>query len=333
MRQPGPQLRQPRDGAAPGRAAARAPRRRPPGGRPATRRRAGSSRSSPRLCRTAPRSPPRGCRRDTAGRRAETPVEERGTRRRPRGQGHEGVRGHAAGTCGRRAATRAPARPADGGQWAGARRARHRLRRHRHQPALRAADGLLHRQRGRPPDRGRRVRRHLDDVLVGDPHRLDQVHQRAHAGRQRRRGRRDGPDRPRAPALRRPRRQEHLAGRARHPRSLAVLRRLADHPGDQRAVRGRGRAGRRTGARPRRRAGGGGDPHRAVRRAAVRHRQGRRPVRAGDAALVRRPGRRRHRRDRGRAGCAEGALARPTRCSSWSSTRSSPSWPWGRSSW
>ena len=35
----------------------------------------------------------------------------------------------------------------------------------------------------------------------------------------------------------------------RDPRGVALLRRLADHPGDQRPVRGRGRAGRRPGAR------------------------------------------------------------------------------------
>ena len=42
-------------------------------------------------------------------------------------------------------------------------------------------------------------------------------------------------------------------------RRVALLRRLADHPGDQRAVRGRGPAGRRTRARPRRRARRRGD--------------------------------------------------------------------------
>ena len=51
----------------------------------------------------------------------------------------------------------------------------------------------------------------------------------------------------------------------RHPRGLAVLRRLADHPGDQRAVRRRGPGGRRARAGTRRPAGGGGHPDRPVR--------------------------------------------------------------------
>ena len=74
------------------------------------------------------------------------------------------------------------------------------------------------------------------------------------------------------------------AARARHPRRVAVLRRLADHPGDQRAVRGRGPAGRRT----RRSATSSSRSPRSssplpLRRAALRHRQGRRALRAGHA--------------------------------------------------
>ena len=46
------------------------------------------------------------------------------------------------------------------------RRARRRLRRHRHQPALRAADGVLHRPRRGQAHPGRRLRRHLAGLLV-----------------------------------------------------------------------------------------------------------------------------------------------------------------------
>ena len=76
---------------------------------------------------------------------------------------------------------------------------------------------------------------------------VGQVRRRPHARRQRRRGRRHGARRAGPAPVRGPRPPAPASlvvlG---HPRRVALLRRLADHPGDQRAVRGRGPAGRRT---------------------------------------------------------------------------------------
>ena len=144
----------------------------------------------------------------------------RGTRQR----GHRGPR----------------ARRPDGHHGARARGPRRRLRRHRDQPAVRAAHRVHHRRRDREADPRGRLRRHLDDVLEHHHHRVDQVRAGAHARRQQRRGRGDGARRT-GPAPVRPasRRRDDLPG-DRHHRRLAVLRRLRDHPGGVGAVRGRG---------------------------------------------------------------------------------------------
>ena len=68
------------------------------------------------------------------------------------------------------------------------RRARRRLRRHRHQPAVRPARVLLRHAR-HPGDARQRARRALADLLVAHRHRLDQVPAVRHARRQRRRRR------------------------------------------------------------------------------------------------------------------------------------------------
>ena len=65
-----------------------------------------------------------------------------------------------------------------------------------------------------------------------------------------------------------------------HLRRGAVLRRRDDHAGDLGALGGRGPGGRRAVARVARRPDRAGDPHRAVRHPALRHRRGRAAVRA-----------------------------------------------------
>ena len=57
----------------------------------------------------------------------------------------------------------------------GHRRARRGVRRHRHQPAVRAADGVRARRRRGQADHGRRLRRHLAGVLVDHADRVGQV--------------------------------------------------------------------------------------------------------------------------------------------------------------
>ena len=83
-------------------------------------------------------------------------------------------------------------------------------------------------------------------------------------------------------------RAHRAAGRARHLRRGAVLRRQHDHPGDLGAVRGRGPQGDRAGAGGADRADHRGDHRGAVRRPAPRHRRGRPVVRPRDDRLVRR---------------------------------------------
>ena len=140
---------------------------------------------------------------------------------------------------------------------AGPRRARDRLRGHRHEPALHRAGHLHASPRRRPPDRGRRLRHRLADLLGADDRRLDQVRGLHHARPQPRRRRDHGADGA-GPAP-----QGAARGRARDARDLrrrAVLRRRHDHAGDLGDVRGRGPE--RGDAEPRasRRADLAGDP-------------------------------------------------------------------------
>ena len=101
------------------------------------------------------------------------------------------------------------------------------------------------------------------------------------------------------------------ARRARHLRRRAALRRRHDHAGHLGAVRRRGPRGRDARLRPLGRPDRAGDPDRAVRDPATRHRPRRRAVRAGDGRLVRgdRRARRPSRSSTTRACCAR---CRPT---------------------
>ena len=146
----------------------------------------------------------------------------------------------------------------------------------------------------------RRLRRHLDDLLVGHADRVDQVR------RVIMRADNDGEGGVMALAALARRlyaRPARRAAAARPRRSWASSLFYGDSlitPAISVLSAVEGLEVAAPGARPPRRAAGGGDPDRAVRRAAVRHRQGGRPVRAGHAAVVRRAGRRRAARGRRR---------------------------------
>ena len=206
------------------------------------------------------------------------------------------------------AAARTPSRPG-GRPRAGGRRPRSRLRRHRHQPALRPPDRFHDRPGDRQAHARRRVRRDLADVLVDHARRLGQVRRHRDARRQRGRGRGDGPDRPRAPPAGGGPQQRSRHRRARRPRRVPVLRGQPHHPRDLRAVRRRGPAGRRSAAGAPRPPDRLRDPRRAVRRAALRHGPRRGSVRTDHDRLVLRARPRRHRRHREASGGDPGALA------------------------
>ena len=121
----------------------------------------------------------------------------------------------------------------------GARRARGRLRRHRHQPALRA-QGVLHRAPRRAGHQGQRARRALAGLLVAQLRRHLQVPQRRHAGGQPGRGRHPRPARAGAAPRRGPAPARlPLADRHRPVRRGAAVRRRHHHPGHLGARRGR----------------------------------------------------------------------------------------------
>ena len=117
--------------------------------------------------------------------------------RRPRVAHARRVGAAAAGGSRPAAGSAAPGREDRHGR-AHRRRLGRRLRRHRDEPALRAADALRVRPPRRAPDAGHGVRRHLARHLDDHDHRLGQVRDLHHARRQRRRGRDHGPHRPRA---------------------------------------------------------------------------------------------------------------------------------------
>ncbi|KAF1853944.1 hypothetical protein Lal_00005155 [Lupinus albus] len=185
-----------------------------------------------------------------------------------------------------------------------------RLWRHRHQPALHAA---------RMPDRGRRLpadaRSHpggaVADLLGADRHGDGEVRHLHHARRQPGRGRHPGADR--AGAAR------HAAGapadRGRHgdrrDGRLVVLRRQPDHPRHLGAERGGGAACRRPRPGQLRHPDHADHPGRAVRPAAIRYREGRPAVRAGDDGVVRDAGGARARADHPLSRGAGRCVARP----------------------
>ncbi|CAA9237046.1 MAG: Kup system potassium uptake protein, partial [uncultured Acetobacteraceae bacterium] len=168
-----------------------------------------------------------------------------------------------------------------------ARRARRRLRRHRHQPALRpprVPAALLRRRRGARGDLRHPVPHHLVAAADGD----GKVRLHRAPRRQPRRRRGAGPDG--AGAARGPYASGPLARfHARHRGGGAVLRRRRHHPGHLRAFGG----GRAEGHLARLRGGGGTAVRRGAGRSVPlpipRHLQNGRGVRAGDGALVLHP--------------------------------------------
>ncbi len=172
-----------------------------------------------------------------------------------------------------------------------------RLRRHRHQPALR---GEAVGDRGRRPFARalRRAGRSLDDLLVARDRGDGQIRRLHHARRQQWRGRRDGAGRAGASLLGPgPRPQDrHRAGLARRPR--AVLRRRHADARDLGPLGGRGPGRRKRRPAAPDPAADPRHPDRAVPAAALRDGADRQDVRPRHGGLVCRDGgagRRRHR--------------------------------------
>ncbi|PRD35439.1 UNVERIFIED_CONTAM: hypothetical protein NCL1_11590 [Trichonephila clavipes] len=164
------------------------------------------------------------------------------------------------------------------------RRAGRGLRRHRHQPALRA-QGLL--PDGPPGYRPRQCGGHpVADLLVADADHLAQVHRLHHACRQQRRRRHHGAAGAGAARAVPPRLAAPCGGGHRPVRRRAVLRRRHDHPGHLRAVGGGRPADRGAAAAELRHSHHHRDPGRAVHDPAPRHGLGGQAVRPGHAGVV-----------------------------------------------
>ena len=175
-----------------------------------------------------------------------------------------------------------------------ARQHRRRLRRYRHQPALRVARG---RDRGRRSRRDIRrsqggARRSLPDPVGADRRRDAEIRADPAARRQQRRGRHAGADGAGPARGRQPRRRDRAA---RHHQRRAVLRRRGDHAGAVGAFGDRRHQARHRGVRSLCRAADGDHPGGAVCGSVARHRARRGLLRTGDVHLVRRH------RDRGRS--------------------------------
>ncbi len=180
------------------------------------------------------------------------------------------------------------------------RRARRRLRRHRHLAALCGAPVP---GRFRRFERARHSRCAVADRLVAGAGRHGQIRPRHHAGGQSRRGRAAGADRAglahdatRTAAI-------SVDHGGRPCRRRAVLWRWGDHPGDLGAQRGRGSESGDPTFRALRHSDFAGPLGWPLPGAAARHGGGGRPVRPGDAGLVRHPGTARPMGDRAAAAC------------------------------
>ena len=165
------------------------------------------------------------------------------------------------------------------------RRRRGRLRRYRHQSALRLSRGGARRGRGaRSHHHVGRTRRPVADPLVADHRRHAQVRHLPHPRRQQRRGRHARPDGAGATRV--------GSGRGvrrspRHHRRRAVLRRRGDHAGAVGAVGGRGPRDCRSASRRLRHSTVGLHPARAVSGSVAGHGAGGDVLRAGHGRLVR----------------------------------------------
>ena len=164
------------------------------------------------------------------------------------------------------------------------RRARCRLRRHRHFAALRGAPVA---GRFRRFERARGARRPIADRLGAGAGRHGQIRARHHARRQPRRGRAVGADSIGA-ARNEPFTQASPVDHGGGPgRRRAVLRRRRHHSGDLGAERGRRAEGGDAAVRALRRSDIARPAGCALSGAAPRHRGGRQLLRPGDAGLVR----------------------------------------------
>ena len=192
-----------------------------------------------------------------------------------------------------------------------ARQHRRRLRRHRHQPALRVARSGGCRQRNRDHcDAAGRARRALADPVGADRGGDAQICPHPAARRQQRRGRNAGADGAGATRGEQGRRRDRAA---RHHLWRAFLRRRGPYTGAVGAVGDRRHQARHRDLRTLCRAADADHPGGAVRRAVPRHRARRRVLRTGHVRLVRRHC------DRGRAA----DIARIPKCC-WRSIRSTP---------
>ena len=192
------------------------------------------------------------------------------------------------------------------------RRARRRLRRHRDEPAVRAAGVLPRRPRHRADPR-ERARRAVADFLVADADHLDQVPRVRHARRQQRGGRHSRAAGARRAVPRCPAAQPRDARGARAVRGGAALRRRDDYAGHFGARRGRRPAGRDARLRALHRPADGRHPLRTLPHSVARHRARRLAVRAGDDRLVRHDRRARRAVDRpgpGRSDVVQSAARR-----------------------
>ena len=187
--------------------------------------------------------------------------------------------------------------------------ARRRLRRHRHEPAVRTQGSV----RKRPPSgadrRAQHPRHPFPGVLGARVNRVDQVHRLHHAREQQGRRRHHGADGAGAARGEGPcaRAGPDAAGIVRRG---AVLRRQADHAGDFGALRRRGARSRDAGVQAVRHTNHADRRARTVFRSEARYGERWRPLRADHDRLVRHagdPGADRHRARATGPGCAQSA--------------------------
>ena len=179
-------------------------------------------------------------------------------------------------------------------------RARRRLRRYRHEPAVRG-EGNVQSRAWHPAHAREHPRRRIRDLLGPDDRRVGEVRVAGVARRQPGRRRHHGAARARNGIGARPPARAGGAARDRRLRRVAVLRRCRAHAGDFRAICGRGTRSGHGGLQAVRRTARHRHPHRALRDPALRYRHRRARVRPGVPAVVRRAGRDRHRAHRARA--------------------------------
>ena len=164
-------------------------------------------------------------------------------------------------------------------------RNRRRLRRHRHEPAVRDARVLFRVALGSADARECPGRALADHLLAAARH-LGEVHRHRHARRQSGRRRHSGLDRTAAARHGANGSHRSAAGADGHLRRIAAVRRRHDHAGDHGARSGRGAQGGHASGRAVRGADRGRDSDRGVRDSETRDAPGRQAVRPDHGGLV-----------------------------------------------